>query len=577
MKKHLFLTLIIILTLVCLYPWQELASGGGLGFISNNIGWIALVGLMLVTFICVLKQSYYVIPKFWLVGLMGTVIACLPFLFGNDQFSDNSIWLPLVLLLSWLFLLNLINNNIIMENKTLLLFVVLICFGQALIGIWQIFHSYMMEATSGISEHMLPQVKGTFNQRNLYASFIVTGLVSAFYIFPIKNTLIIGGGSISASRQNSLLLLFVLFGTFTLFLTDSRVGIYSFVLCLILLGVGLRHSWREKLFKPTGLIVIGVILSQILINTVYDNKTKDFSRTTNRQVIYATSLEVIKDAPILGHGLGSFEKVYLEKLSDLASAGRFDYKDLTGRAENLSHPHNEFLYWGIQGGLVSIFGLLLMAFSLITIFRHTSIKNAVVYISLLLPISFHLMVELPFYISTVHLIIYILLIAYVVTSIGNCKTYMIKVKHKTISKVTVGIIGSVLIMALVLNTYSLFKAVKFEKALNPQLTDLDKVVLTLGWKDTYQSLRLRHEANIAAKQGIIEPQIQYLNWLEEQIKVTPRLNYYFNLFAVNKYLGNTDKAKYYYEEVKRLFVGVREAEEWLKVNGNRINTYDIEQ
>lgn len=570
MKIKTSFAVLLSISVLCLYPWQELGTPGGLGFIRNNIGWIVIIAASFLLSLDLFTQKHYSIPQFWIVGLLGCLIACLPLLIGSRQFIENSLWLPLGLVLSWLFLLCVINNRLFIKHKKILLFwVIIICSFQVVIAILQLFHGLMMETTSGVIAYKIPWINGTFNQRNVYASFVVTGLVSALYIFPVKRSYKIGKTTFSAIQQNHLLLVFLFLGGFTVILTESRAGIYSLMGCLLLFVVGCRQSFREKLLKPTGVLIIAVILSQITINTIYDSKTKEFSRTTNRQVIYYTSIEAIKDAPVFGHGLGSFEKVYLEKLSVLASVDKLKPAYLEGRSENLSHPHNELLYWGVQGGLVSILGLLIIVFSVLSLFRHTDLNKALTYIALLFPISFHLMVELPFYISTVHLIVFVLLIAYVVTSIGNFKTYNISMMHNSIFGGITGIIAGVLVVALSLNTYSLFKGVKFERALNPNLADLDKVVLTLGWDDTYQSLRLRHEANRAARQGVIEPQVEYLKWLEQQIEISPRMNYYFNLYVVNKHLGHSSKAQFYYHEIKRLFSGISEAEAWIKAHTSK--------
>ncbi len=566
-KTTLLLTAITII--FCIYPWQELATAGGLGFIRNNVGWVIFIALILFFSWPVLGRKRYSLPQFWLVGLVGCFIACIPFAFNTFQFVPNSLWLPLGLLIAWVFLLTLLNSPSFLKNKNVLLLLIIIIGSlQVLTAFWQLFHSYMMEATGDIIEHQLPEVKGTFNQRNLYASFIATGLICALCIFPIKKELVIDNKLLDPAKQNSFLSFFIFAASFTLFLTDSRVGIYSFIAGLTLLFISYRSLWKEKLVKPTALIIIGVILSQIVINVIYDNKTKDFSETGNRELIYFTSLEAIKDKPVLGHGLGSFEKVYLEKLGELISKEKIRHEEVEGRQQNITHPHNELLYWGVQGGLVSILGLLLTVLSVLSLFRHNNLTKSLAYIALLLPISLHLMVELPFYISILHLMVYVLLVAYVIASLGGSKSHHFSIKHVVIPKVVSGLLACALMAALLVNSYSLSKAVKFEKALNPDLRDLDKVILTLGWEDTYQSLKLRHEANMAVKLGMLEPLIEYLQWLEQQIEISPRLNYYFNLYAVNRYLGNSVKAQFYYNEIKRLFVGVREAENWLEMHKN---------
>ena len=121
-------------------------------------------------------------------------------------------------------------------------------------------------------------------------------------------------------------------------------------------------------------------------------------------------------------------------------------------------------------------------------------------------------------------------------------------------------------VTLFLNSYSIYQANKFEKALNRTEGQLQKVVVTVGWADAYQSLLLKHRANIAVKKGEKEAVVELLDWLETQNQITPRLQYFFNIYYSYQILGNHEKAAEIKSQIEYYYKGVQTAEDWLYSN-----------
>lgn len=556
--------LAVILVYLTIYDWQEIPSAGGLAFTRNNIGWISL---------CLVgswglynqykRGKALLIPKFWLVGLAGVIIATSSFWLADTTFLSNGLWLPVGLFAAWVFVLLIYNSTLSLHKPEWLILILLsVCFAQVLLGLWQVFHGFMLQYTGDLPSYKLTKITGTFNQRNLYASFVATGVACAVYLFSYKEETIIGKFVIPSNVLNKVLLVFTGLATFTLLLTDSRIGIYSCALSLFLILIA-KYRKPKEIIKPTLSIAIGFICAQVIVATVYESQTKDFSNTSSRQLMYEVSYEAVKDKVIFGHGLGSFEKVYIEKLGYLAEKGHVNSSELKGRPQNLTHPHNELLYWGVQGGLVSIFGLLILAGSIIALLSKEGLIQLLKYSALLIPTALHLMVEFPFYISLLHLIIAIFILAYITVKIPSKKDYSLTLQGTRVTSKIMIVLMMFVTIILGANAYSLNQASTFEYALNKDTEKLSNVALTLGWSDSFQALKLKYEANVAARHNVLEPQVAYLDWLERQVMVTPRLNYYFHLFSIYKVLEKEREANEVFHTIMYLYKGVGEAEAWL--------------
>ena len=75
----------------------------------------------------------------------------------------------------------------------------------------------------------------------------------------------------------------------------------------------------------------------------------------------------------------------------------------------MDHPHNEILFWTVEGGIIPLLGILFIVGSFLNIVWKAKKNRAWSYLVLLLPITIHLQLELPFYISAIHWFTFIFL------------------------------------------------------------------------------------------------------------------------------------------------------------------------
>lgn len=159
------------------------------------------------------------------------------------------------------------------------------------------------------------------------------------------------------------------------------VGIYLFGFChflsvrsglvLCYAGIGVTLIWyvvtRKKYFAGLSVLAFLVALPFIAYHTIkpFHNKVQymmwDLEQyqkgignnysDSERLMSYEIALDLVKDAPIIGHGIGDLRPLTTQK-----------HKEKYGDKEKYIYPHNQYLYIltaaGILGALVFFFGLL---------------------------------------------------------------------------------------------------------------------------------------------------------------------------------------------------------------------------
>jgi O-antigen polymerase len=135
-----------------------------------------------------------------------------------------------------------------------------------------------------------------------------------------------------------------------------------------------------------------------------------------RWTMLRDTLRMIAEKPMLGWGYGSFEYNFLHF--------RINQLTPTVVTEIANHPHNEILLWWVEGGLVALFGMGLIVFGCGRLVvrawrRDAQALNAGSRIAgeptamciVLLPIALHTQLEYPFYLSTLHVFVFLLVMA----------------------------------------------------------------------------------------------------------------------------------------------------------------------
>jgi len=127
------------------------------------------------------------------------------------------------------------------------------------------------------------------------------------------------------------------------------------VATIYLLTIGLKPLFRVSNIKyPIFLIVISI--SFIFITAVKFNQITNLDERSSfhsRLMIWNTSVEIIKDNPLFGIGPGTFQDVYL------SYSEKFDEPYLEWA---VPQPHNIFLAFYLQTGMIGFVGFILILF-----------------------------------------------------------------------------------------------------------------------------------------------------------------------------------------------------------------------
>lgn len=133
-------------------------------------------------------------------------------------------------------------------------------------------------------------------------------------------------------------------------LAQSRAGIVaSVIIVTVWLFSGLPEKWKVWLKRKT---VIGVIavMAVLLLGCLYYWK-KDSA--DGRLLIWQCSALMIADKPLLGHGVGGFQREYM--LYQAAYFRNHPDSNYAMLADIVKHPFNEYLLLGVEQGLVGLF------------------------------------------------------------------------------------------------------------------------------------------------------------------------------------------------------------------------------
>jgi O-antigen polymerase len=308
------------------------------------------------------------------------------------------------------------------ERLSILLIVFISAVIESTIGIMQFFGLYRYIPITPAPD--IGMVGGAFQQKNLFASWIATGLVISLYFIAtnrfktynkkIKTILFIGVGLLSLN----------------LIIAGSRAGFLGTALAMmIILPLRRKHYavFRKNLIIWFMVFFIGIaggfyllsIKDKLGIKKLTAKQIEWFSDVqqtsyTERILMYKTSFNMFKEKPLFGQGFANFGSLYMYHQAKMKKANP-QYKDMGG--SYASHPHNELFLILSESGIAGILGVLILAYGFVKIISRYGKERIGLYIALLLPIIIHMLVEYPLQLSTAHYLVFIILV-YEVLSIS---------------------------------------------------------------------------------------------------------------------------------------------------------------
>nr|WP_310597308.1 Wzy polymerase domain-containing protein [Aeromonas aquatica] len=545
---RIFSVISVLYWLLGMHFFMHNPGGSGLYLPFNAWGWVfaSLVmglGLWQVT----RRQTLVVSPL--MMGLwLGGMLLLLPMAYPGFELKDYAIPRLLGLFAGLLFLSCLYQWRWASQTRDKLLYLLLGAVAiEAILGLVQF---YLLTPGNWIGyDTRVNRPYGIFQQPNVMASFMATGLALAIWLEMRADA----HPWLRGLRYGVILAACVL-----LVGLQSRVGQLGGLLALLLLVPQLRR--QRQLGRVLGLVVLGTALGLVSQYGMSGAKRglEIYQSGGMRSIYWPYAAKLIGEAPWTGWGYGSFEPIFLQHyMADKAlnpAMVQIEY--------NLDHPHNEFLYWAVEGGLAPMLGMLIMAGALLWRLSKAGWHRGLALLALVTPILLHTQTEYPFY-HAIALWWALLLLIYVLDAeveegkqtLGHASWREYVYRPWLLLRFLAIAIPLAVVPFMLTAIHTAWVVTKYERGGYKQPTLLLEVVNPMAWLT-----RVEFDVNavrlmVGLQANNKEELEAYLDWGKEFVRHTPRANIYANMVIALNALGRTEEANRLRTQALALYPG----------------------
>lgn len=528
--------MLAILFLVAPLYYHPNLGGEGLRIPNNATIWIVAVIFIAYSLNKVIKSAFFQLPRYFIyIAAFPFLVILSGFLAGVEQPLQ---WLFRVLFIlgGFAFFFSLFQQNFRQGRwDRLLLIIALSGLIHAGIGLLQIWLQADMPYLLPKSPEGLPS--GLFQQINNQATYLVTCIALAFYL---------ASRPILFKRQRLLQLLIVvtvLAASFIVGFSGSRIGFLSLAVALpVLLFVRRKQLCSNKTLSA-------ILLAALLVGFacgLMPSGGKAIEKTaaiqsgysgSARLGIYDISLGLLKEEPLFGHGIGSFSSVFQYARPDFYA----EHPKAKLPTKFVSHPHNELVFWMVEGGIVAVIGIVLAAAGIIIALLNAGLSRGGAYFSLLIPLVLHTQVELPMYVSALSWFLFLVLIATPFLQQLLQASNVMSVFASKASSISVVLI-SVLSVLLLLHTIS--ANWDFERFFQGKQSG---VPLKVATQNPYLSAEAQWVSmaallNYSLESGSSEGVRHFVDWAEKALNTRPDVDLYQRLIRAYLFLNEHQAA-----------------------------------
>lgn len=521
-------------------------GGAGLYLPFNAWGWIfasLVIGLGLWR-VTLQQRLVFSSLQGWL--WLGGLLLLLPMAYPGFELKDYAIPRLLGLFTGLLFLFCLYQWQLARVSRDRLLYLLLGAVAiEALLGLVQ-YYLLVPGNWIGYDTHV-NRPYGIFQQPNVMASFMATGLALASWLELRGNPHVWLRGLRYGVILAASLLLVVL---------QSRVGQLGGLLALLLLVPELRR--HRLLARVLALVALGILLgvaSQYWIDGLRRG-LEAYQSGGMRSIYWPYAAKLIAQSPWVGWGYGSFETTFLHHyMADKAlnpAMVQIEY--------NLDHPHNEFLYWAVEGGIAPMLGMVLMGAALLWRASRAGWRKGTALLALVTPILLHTQTEYPLY-HAIALWWALLMLLYVLDAeveeelleAGRASWREHVYRPWLLLRFTAIAIPLLVVPFMLTALHTAWVVTKYERGGYKEPTLLLDVINPMAWLTRVEfdvnSVRLavglqsNNKAELEA----------YLDWGQAFVQHTPRANIYANMVIALDALGRKEEARALRSEALALY------------------------
>lgn len=318
---------------------------------------------------------------------------------------------------------------------------------EALTGIAQLLWPHLLLAGMAAPPH--GRATGVFGQANVLASLVGTGIMLSGHLLTTQTSALQRHPRTMPRcnlTQGALLLCTAVLAV-CLPLTQSTM-VWVFALLAAVQALATPHvSPRQRILRRVWLavVVIGLLLGLELWQGLRGDMLSHAAGRLGRLQLWQTSLWMIAQHPWLGWGYGHFEMAYVQAWQTTGNVPVVDHSVI-------GHPHNELLYWLVEGGAVAGIGLLLLlAAGLQLAVRsgralRTRLQTRIIVqhnpagtaraatatsgnaeafglVCCTLPILIHTQLEWPWYLSAWHYLVVLMLLSFADAALNACTAH----------------------------------------------------------------------------------------------------------------------------------------------------------
>ncbi|WMC10173.1 Wzy polymerase domain-containing protein [Oceanimonas pelagia] len=522
-------------------------GGAGLYLPFNMTGWM-LVSLMIALGLWQLTRNRAVVwSRFHLGCWLAFALMLVPLLYPGAELADRALPRLAGLAGGLLFWFALLQCRFDEHGRWRLLYVLLAAVTlEILLGLVQY---YLLEPGNPIGYNTKTnRPYGIFQQPNVMASFMATGLMLAWYLWledrrplPAVRRLWLGAVLLTTS-----LLLVVL---------QSRVGLLGGLTGVLLL---LPLSWqrgRRDTLMLLGLVLLGMALALVSMTLVdgVQRGAEVYSDPGVRKYYWQQSLALIGQHPWTGVGYGDFERQFME----FYAAQREQIATLPPMEPNLDHPHNELLFWGVEGGLLPVLAIIGVALMFGRRLCRAPWRQALALAALVWPIALHSQTEYPFYHSLAHWVALLVLLYWIDGRLLPPREA--PYRHRLLARFSALLIPALVVPFMATGLHSARLITQYERGGGKEPELLLAVSNPLAWLGRLEFSAMSLRLTVAAAQQDTEALQAYLDWGREFVRHTPRAGIYRNMVLALHHLDRPEearrllqRARYYYPREESL-------------------------
>ncbi|GAB3522938.1 PglL family O-oligosaccharyltransferase [Photobacterium alginatilyticum] len=540
-----FLASIGFLFLLAMHYFQHNPGGSGLELSFNAASWIPFSFAVAFGLFEICRQKTWRYSRLTLILIACCTLLTVPAFYPNAVGSEVinrllALWAGLI------FFICLQQFSFTHSQRQRMLWMVLIAVWiQASLGwyqfIWLEPDNWMGYDTIGNRPY------GIFQQPNVMASFLATGLVLSAYL--LARIPMYRG---KWSWQQLFLLLTPVITIPILVVLSSRTGWLGAIIGTGLMIPYLRRFAAKAPYRMWLLMIaLGLSASWNLVSsTGWTPVEKKVSLESARSIHIPQAFNMFLKQPLTGYGYGTFETSFITQTAQWHHA---DPEQHFGMAA-LDHPHNELLYWASEGGVVPLLALLLAAAAVFAKIKKAREGTQLALVGLFFPITLHTQLEYPFYHSLAHWVIFIILIYWVDNL--TAKYYRFKASYVLTIRVLVVLLPIATTSYMVTTLYSGYLLTKYETTRPVNVDYLLKVNNPWAWKHRFEWDLHVTQLQLGASSNNPTLINEYIQWATQKAVNWPRPALYQNLIAAYHLLGNISQAEQIRQEAQYLFPNI---------------------